>query len=131
MILNEATTILTPGENDRVQKSIRKKVLQGFLIWISSVSAAALAQSVVPSGTITSYNTGWLEDQVRVTTSVPITNPQNCAATDGYITSPSDPGRRATQTALLAAFIAGRSDALIISGCYLGRPQMIGVTIVP
>ena len=97
----------------------------------ASLSTKTHAQSVVSWGTITSYNTGWLADSIRVTTTAPTTNPQNCPTLDGYVTSPSDPGNRASQAALLTAFVSGKSVSLVISGCYQGRPQIIGVSIVP
>lgn len=99
-------------------------------IVLLAYSALALAGGLSPSGTITSYNVGWSADQVRVTTTVsPIYNPDGCTSADGYITSPSDPGNHAYQAALLAAYVAGKSVTLQVSGCFIGRPQIVGVNV--
>ena len=88
------------------------------------------AQATTQPGTITFYGTGWSADQASVKTTAPFVA-NGCPSTDAYLTNPSDPGNHAYQAALLAAFLAGKQVTLTVSGCYIGRPQIIGVTVYP
>jgi hypothetical protein len=104
----------------------------GTLVLAFSCPANAFADppAVVAPGVITSYNTGWSADQVRVQTSATFVA-NGCPTTDGYITNPSDPGNHTHQAALLAAFMGGKPVQLWIQGCFIGRPQIVGVALQP
>lgn len=99
------------------------------------VSAPAHAQEYTSPGYINFYTNGWATDQVRVTTTAPPINPAGCPFTDGYITNPSEPGNHTFEAALLETFLASspKHVEIIVSNttCYLGRPEIIGVTIKP
>ncbi len=110
-----------------MKKLVRFIVLLGVAA-ISAVFVYAQSPTNTQSGTITLYSTGWSADEVRVMTTAPFVA-NGCSATDGYVTSPSDPGNHAHQAALLAAFIAGKNVYLTVSGCFQNRPQIIGVTV--
>jgi hypothetical protein len=49
---------------------------------------------------------------------------------DGYITDPSDQGNALFNSILLTAYMANRQVSLVISGCTLDRPHIIGVNII-
>src|SRR2546427_12933983 len=83
-------------------------------VLLCSLVSAAFAQTTTGAGVITSYNTGWSSDQVRVTTTAPFSNPSSCTTPDGYVTNPADPGNHAHQAALLSAFLAGKTVQLVI-----------------
>lgn len=102
------------------------------VLFLTGLASSVHAQQATSSGTITLYTTGWLADQVRVQTTAPFINPANCSATDGYITSASDPGNHTHQAALLGAYLSGKTVQITVSNtaCVLNRPQIIGVTII-
>jgi hypothetical protein len=58
-------------------------------------------------------------------------DPEKCGTTDGYITDPGDPGVSLHHSTLAAAFLAGKRVSLVLSGCNVGRPRIIGVSILP
>jgi hypothetical protein len=92
-----------------------------------TIATAQAGIATTQPGTITLYATGWFADQVRVETTASFV-PNGCFPdTDGYITNPSDPANLAHQAALLGAFLAGKTVVLQLQGCYIGRPQILGV----
>jgi len=110
------------------------KVLTKVAVFLfaAGLASSAHAQQWSAAGTITFYTTGFLADQVRVQTTAPFINPANCPTTDGYITNPSDSGNHTHQAALLGAYLSGKTVQIVVSttACYLGRPQIIAVTII-
>lgn len=98
-----------------------------ILLNVNTVFAAATA---TPKGKITGYYTGWAADQIRVTIEGAAYVESNCPIKDGYITRDSDNSGYKTHTsALLAAYMSGKSVTLIIDGCIEGRPRILGVYI--
>jgi len=100
------------------------------------VSSPAYAQSTTGPGIITMYTNGWVQDSVRVQLDIPEINPAGCPNTNGYITKPSDPGNHAYQQAVLEAYrtrlVYGVGHVEITvsnTTCYIGWPQIIGVTL--
>jgi hypothetical protein len=75
---------------------------------------------------------GWTLDQMLVFPDqpLPLTNPGGCGNNpDSYITQPADPGHSLFHTILLSAFLNGRQVQMVISGCWLDHPRLIGVDI--
>jgi hypothetical protein len=68
---------------------------------------------------------------MRVATTAPFLNPEGCSTFDGYITDPADSGTPLYHAILLQAFQTQKRVSLAISGCFLGRPRIIGVTMLP
>lgn len=95
------------------------------------VSSAVLAVEESPKGKITGYFTGWNSEQVRVTVDGATYAEGNCQAKDGYMTSEMDnAGFKSHTSALLAAYMGGKSVKIIVDGCgQVGRPKIIGVYI--
>jgi len=118
-----------PSTMSRYGRKMKMRFI-GLAVLVSLAFCAnrANAQSYVASGTVTTYQTGWSLDAVKVQTTAPFVD-LGCGLTDGYYTSPNDPGNHAHQAALLSAFMAGRPVTLVISGCYGSRPQIIGVNL--
>lgn len=101
-----------------------------FLVLIC-VSGAAFSAEESPVGKITSYFTGWNSEQVKVTIAGATYIEGDCPTKDGYMTTESDnSGFKSHTSALLAAYMSGKSVKLIIDGCGpAGRPKIIGVHI--
>lgn len=111
-----------------------KKTALFMSILISAVGVAAVANAAVngtPTGTITFLTSGWSANSMRVQLSAPFFNPEGCPAFDGYITDPADPGTNLYHSILQGAFLSGKSVWLTISGCFAGRPKIIGVNVFP
>jgi hypothetical protein len=100
-----------------------------FLIFLASSASQAAPQNT-DWGKVTLYATGWSADLIRVQTTAAFIN-QGCTYTDGYVTDSSDPGNHTHQSALLAAFTAGKDVVITIDGCTSAaqRPKIIGVTV--
>lgn len=102
------------------------------MLEIALSSGAAQANTIDPTpigpARIILFATGFNEDQVRVQLDAPFV-PGTCVADDGYIVSPTDPGRGVHQAALLAAFLSGRPVTLTLdlADCVADRPRIIGV----
>jgi len=72
---------------------------------------------------------GWTAAHVRVQTSATFYNPESCPATDGYMVEASLPGAQLFASMLLTAFSTNREVKLVLDGCVLERPRIIGVTL--
>jgi|GEM_PF-6200476 len=100
------------------------------VIFLSTIAQSVLAGPVYTHrSTIFTLDSGWAADSysVRLVTD---TNPAGCAAPQaGYVTSPSDPGRRLYQDQLREAFLSKLSVTLLISDtvCTFGKPTIISV----
>jgi hypothetical protein len=83
-------------------------------------------------GTVTTLQAGWTIDRMLVFHSAPMKNPDNCSlTTNGYIIDESAPGHKTFYALLLGALLNGKETALVISGCFENRPQIISVAIRP
>jgi hypothetical protein len=94
-------------------------------------------------GHVTALETGWHDDTMSITLdpSVPFVNSsrrspvilqelQFCTVTTaGYALDPKDPGVKAHEAVLLAAFIAGKKVRLLINACAYNKPRVIAVGI--
>ena len=59
-----------------------------------------------------------------------LTNPDGCPlTTNGYVTNPTHAAHDMFHTMLMSALISGRQVAMVISGCYVDRPQIVSVAI--
>ena len=107
------------------------KIFGRFLCVLFASSALHANPQSTDWGKITFYGTDWAEDQVRVQTTAPFINPTpGCANTDGYMTDSTEAGNHAQQSALLAAFAAGKEVQIILEGCNsVSRPRIIGVYV--
>ncbi|MBW4619088.1 MAG: hypothetical protein KME17_06985 [Cyanosarcina radialis HA8281-LM2] len=112
-------------------------VLAGLLTGLSSMAIPQIAKAQTPPivtsdpGLITAYFTGWVNASSRVVTTAPFPPNTGCTVTDGYITNPADPGNKTHQDALLMAYSTGKRVQLTVQGCYVGRPRIIGVIVLP
>jgi hypothetical protein len=107
--------------------SIKNIFVVTFLTYITS-SAFAVTES--PKGKITGYYTGWAKDQVRVTIEGANYTEGNCQFKDGYVTAELDnTGYKTHVSALLAAYMSGKSVSITVEGCIEGRPRIWAVSI--
>ena len=93
-------------------------------------AAAVASPANTPSGNITFLSGGWVNANLRVKTDFTWTNPEGCQYSDGYMIDPADSGHELLSSMLLSAFISRRKIQLMLDGCTLGRPRIIGVDIV-
>lgn len=111
-----------------------KKTALFMSILFSAASVPMVADAAVnvtAVGHINFLTSGFSSNSMRVTLDVPFSNPEGCAATDGYITDPADSGAPLFHSIMLAAFLSGKPVSLVISGCFATRPKIIGVTATP
>lgn len=98
-------------------------------------SSESLAQPIeVGPIPITKLRTGWGSDTFAIETNQPISNPANCLTPDLYAsTAANTNGYKTFYSASLLAFSLGKPVNLVISdtACTSGRPQIIGVTLMP
>jgi hypothetical protein len=136
--------------------SIRGRLVASALAPILAIAASAAFAQVPPIisafwwsttytawGHVTALETGWHDDTMSITLdpSVPfvnslrhsfeITQPDmSCKVTNaGYALDPRDPGVKAHEAVLLAAFIAGKKVRLLINECVFDKPRVIAVGI--
>jgi hypothetical protein len=136
--------------------SICVRMLGGAVSAALSILAAsaALAQTPVSAGFewsnlytawghVTALETGWHDDTMSITLdpSVPFVNSGHRSpvvnqpfvsckiTTAGYALDPKDPGVKAHEAVLLAAFIAGKKVRLLINACAYDKPRVIAVGI--
>jgi hypothetical protein len=107
------------------------------------ISAAALisfpshsfaqATSSTPYSSITTLVGGWNAPDTFVQLSgqagASITNPGACPTTDGYQMAGSDSYSQLLSSMLLTAYTAQLNIQLVISGCFGGRPHIIGLAL--
>jgi hypothetical protein len=97
---------------------------------LAFASSAAMATPVeLPWAKVTYIAGGWTAAHVRVQTTATFSNPATCAMTDGYVVEASLPGAQLFASMLLTAFSTGREVQLVVDGCVLERPRVIGVTL--
>lgn len=105
-----------------------KKSTLGLVLLLMAANSFGLAESA--KGKITGYYTGWAKDQVRVTIEGATYAEGNCTNKDGYVTAEYDNSGYKTHTsALLAAYMSGKSVSIITEGCIEGRPRIWAVNI--
>jgi len=81
-------------------------------------------------GKVVTLQAGWTVDRMLVFHSAPMKNPDNCSLiTNGYIIDESAPGHKTFYALLLGALLNGKETALVISGCFENRPQIVSVSI--
>ncbi|WP_196137447.1 hypothetical protein [Aliikangiella sp. G2MR2-5] len=97
---------------------------------LSSISVSLLAAETSVKGKITGYYTGWGSDTVRVRIEGATYAESDCPVKDGYMTSESDnKGFKTHTSALLAAYMSGKSVSIVVEGCVNSRPRIWGVYI--
>jgi hypothetical protein len=136
--------------------SIRGRLVGGALGPILAIAApAALAQQPVTCdsvsdwttlytgwGHVTALETGPHDDTMSITLdpSVPGASSRSCPVLHqrpifcknenaGYALDPKDPGVKAHEAVLLAAYIAGKKVRLLINACVFDKPRVIAVGI--
>ncbi|MGR4866954.1 hypothetical protein [Caulobacter sp. LARHSG274] len=72
---------------------------------------------------------GWVAAHLRVQTAAAFYNPEACPVTDGYMVEASLPGAQLFSSMLLTAFSTNLEVKLVVDGCVLDRPRIIGVTL--
>jgi len=74
---------------------------------------------------------GWVVDRMLVFHNTPaLTNPDGCPViNNGYIINETDAGRKTAYAMLLSALLNQREVAMVIDGCFQGRPRIISVSI--
>jgi hypothetical protein len=84
-----------------------------------------------PWARVTSMQVGWVVDRMLVFHNTPtLTNPNGCPiVTNGYIIKETDPDRKTSYAMLLSAVLNQREVAMVIDGCFEGRPRIISVAI--
>jgi len=102
-------------------------IAMAVLTFCSSVANATPVETA--QGFVTGYFTGWNAPVVRVSTDFAFANPHGCIYSDSYITDPSNAGSELYNATLLTAFTAHKRVSLIIDGCYLNWPKIIGVNV--
>ncbi|MEA1672309.1 hypothetical protein [Nitrospirillum sp. BR 11163] len=112
-----------------VVKHLKRILAIGAAVVLSAHTAQAQTGQT-DAGRITLYAAGYGLNVARVVTTAPLVD-LGCGLPDGYLTNPNDPGSTLYQSTLLSAYLAGRQVQLILNGCYLQRPQIIGVIVLP
>ena len=89
------------------------------------------APTFTPWARVLSLQVGWVLDQMLVFHNTPaMTNPDGCPiVTNGYTIKETDPDRKTSYAMLLSALLNQREVAMVIDGCYTGRPRIISVAI--
>ncbi|MBO9709510.1 MAG: hypothetical protein J7521_14990 [Caulobacter sp.] len=95
---------------------------------IGGVANAAPAE--LPPGHLTFLGGGWTQPLVRVQMDIPFQNPHSCATTDGYIVDSTLPALQLLTSILLTAYASHQQVRLVVDGCVLGRPNVIGAYLV-
>ncbi len=118
-------------------KILIPKALVVASVALSSFTQTALAHQWTQRGQIYVVESGWAADTYSVklvndTTSGIYTNPAGCGFPQaGYVTSPTDPGRKLYQDQLREAFELNLPVRLLISGasadCPFSKPRIIDV----
>lgn len=81
-------------------------------------------------GNVITLQAGFTVDRMLVFHSAPMRNPDSCTLiTNGYIIDERAPGHNTFNTLLLSALLNRREVALVISGCFETRPQIVSVSI--
>lgn len=106
----------------------------GLAIAMAAAQPVLAAHAWTGPGTITVLEAGWAADTYSVQTTAPVINPAACTVfTTGYVTSPTDTGRKLYQDILRDAFWRNYKVQLLISGnagdCPFGKPRIIAVHI--
>lgn len=97
-----------------------------------SIPTATDAQNTMPgSGKITLLAGGWTNADLRIQLNTTFYNPDNCSYTDGYVVANTTPGYQLLDSILITAYSRGDSVNLVVQGCYVERPNIIGVTVQP
>ncbi|WP_158658074.1 hypothetical protein [Agarilytica rhodophyticola] len=95
-----------------------------------ALSAQSFSAVNSPKGKITGFYTGWNEDNVRITIEGAQYQEENCPTKDGYMVSKKDINGYETHiSVLLAAFMSSKAVKVVIEGCTVNRPKIIGVSI--
>lgn len=97
-------------------------------------SLTRAAPQFTPWRKVIALQHGWYVERTLVflegTTDVNIVNPDSCSLrNNGYILNENHTGRNLFNAMLLSAFLNGREVAMVISGCFDNRPQVISVAI--
>jgi len=93
-------------------------------------SSGAMATPVeTPWARVNYIAGGWTAAHVRVQTTATFSNPESCPRSDGYIVDAGLPGAQLFASMLLTAFSTNREVQLVLDGCVLERPRIIGVTL--
>jgi hypothetical protein len=94
-------------------------------------SPANAAPTFTPWARLINMQVGWVLDRMLVFHNTPtLTNPGACPiVTNGYIINETDPDRKTSYAMLLSALLNQREVAMVIDGCFQGRPRIISVTI--
>jgi hypothetical protein len=114
--------------------SMKKFLKRTAIAIVLSASAATLADAAptwTPWGEVTLLQNGWVVDRMLVFHGTgPLTNPDGCGiVTNGYIINEADPGHRTQYAMLLSAFLNQREVAMVINGCFGGRPRIVSVAV--
>lgn len=80
---------------------------------------------------VNSMQVGWVLDRMLVFhNTASLTNPNGCPiTTNGYIINENDADRKTSYAMLLSALLNQREVAMVIDGCFDGRPRIISVAI--
>ena len=104
--------------------------LMALAVAMLSASPVAAAPVTTQAGNIIFMGGGWGTANARVLLDVPAINPANCVSPDGYVVDPADSGHQLFSAMLLSAFMARRKVELVLDGCAMQRPRIIGVNIL-
>jgi hypothetical protein len=119
-----------------VKKSLLSSIPPAFLMLAAVAQPAWSADPIrTAPGRITVLEAGWAEDSLSVHVAAPLVNPAGCAHPEaGYVTTPTDRGRRLYQDILRDAFWNNYPVELLISAtpgdCPFGKPRLISVKII-
>lgn len=107
-------------------------ILRKLVVLLLFTSAAANATpNVSPWGHVTFLGGGWGGADLRVQMDIALYNPESCSWTDGYLTSSADGGHDLFASLLVTAYTLRHQVQVVVDGCYLNRPHVIGVYVKP
>lgn len=113
----------------RTKLAVAAAAVLGLAGTMASPSNAA--PTFTPWARVLSIQDGWVVDRMLVFHNTPtMTNPNGCPiVTNGYIINETDPVRKTSYAMLLSAVLNQREVAMVIDGCFEGRPRIVSVTI--
>ena len=113
-----------------IKKSLNRMVV-AIALFGSAATLADAAPTFTPWGRVTTLQNGWVIDRMLVFQgNGALTNPDGCSVVNnGYIINEADSGRKTQYAMLLSALLDQREVAMVISGCFQGRPRIISVAV--
>jgi hypothetical protein len=117
-------------EGDGVNIRMVTKTAFALVIAAAALQAQA-APTVAPWGHVIIFSAGWNEADAKVMLDSAFYNPSACSFTDGYMVDHTLGGAALFASTLLTAYSTHQRVQLTVDGCYVSRPRIIGIDMMP